>query len=571
MHQPLLVDFAVRMKFRHPGHAARTGGVIFAIAALVPRVYPPDSSMQLCLMPQMFRSILAVAVLAVISSNAAAASRRDQANIDALNQRMQAAEARYRDATVMIGNADPDGQKESDAALEDMEDVVTACMKQRGCSVPTMLAAYKRLLKLNADAEADASDEPDTDDHSSAITADVPEAARAAKLLSDDHRFDKMVQFNPAVQAGIRRWLTDMRGPLISSYENYQYLRYLMWPQYERAGLPEALLFGIMAKESNGKVHSTSRTGAAGLMQFMYSTGRRFGLGDDGTGFDTRYDPRAAAQASAEYLNERMGQLNRSIELALAAYNGGEGRALRVYEGSGGRNFWDADVYNQFPSETQDYVPMVIAAAWLFLHPHEYGLSFPKVDAKPAPLRLSQPSSIYQLTICLGNRGEREGYMRALRNLNPRYQAESWLPAGTTLNATAKIVGLYNRWCTAGPRAELARTLVLSDPANAIVHMGPVTTVAMSSAGTDTVEDGGESAPMAVAPKPAKAEKPAEKSKPAKPKHPRDYRVQRGETLTAIAQKFQCDTGDLAKANRIKGPRFAIRPGQRLKLEGCGE
>ena len=107
----------------------------------------------------------------------------------------------------------------------------------------------------------------------------MPEAARAAHLLADDHRFDKMVQFNPAVQAGIRRWLTDMRGPLVSSYENYQYMRHLMWPQYERAGLPEALLFGIMAKESNGKVHSTSRAGAAGPMQFMYATGRRFGLG----------------------------------------------------------------------------------------------------------------------------------------------------------------------------------------------------------------------------------------------------------------------------------------------------
>ena len=76
-------------------------------------------------------------------------------------------------------------------------------------------------------------------------------------------------------------------------------------------------------------------------MQFMYATGTRFGLGPDGTGFDTRYDPRASAEASAAYLNERMGELNRSIELALAAYNGGEGRALRVYHGSGGRGFWD--------------------------------------------------------------------------------------------------------------------------------------------------------------------------------------------------------------------------------------
>jgi membrane-bound lytic murein transglycosylase D len=508
----------------------------------------------------MFRSILAVAALAAISSNAAALSRRDQANVDALDQRMQAAETRYRDGMVMIGNADPEGQKQSDAALEDMEDVITACMKQRGCSVSTMLAAYKRLLKLNADAEADASgdEEVDEDDHSSPLAADVPEAARATHLLADDHRFDKMVQFNPAVQAGIRRWLTDMRGPLISSYENYQYMRHLMWPQYERAGLPEALLFGIMAKESNGKVHSTSRAGAAGPMQFMHATGLRFGLGDDGTGFDTRYDPRSAALASAAYLNERMGQLNRSIELALAAYNGGEGRALRVYQGSGGRNFWEADVYNQFPSETQDYVPMVIAAAWLFLHPKEYGLSFPKVEAKPAPLRLAQPSSIYQLTICLGNRGERDGYMRALRNLNPRYQAESWLPAGTTLNATTKIVGLYSRWCTSGRRAELARTLVMSNANNAIVRTGPVTTVGMNGVALNAEAGSGNAAGQPV-------------NSEQQPGRPRDYRVQRGETLTAIAQKFQCDTGDLAKVNKIKGPRFAIRPGQRLKLDGCSE
>jgi membrane-bound lytic murein transglycosylase D len=506
----------------------------------------------------MFRSLLAVAVLAAISGNAAALSRRDQAGVDALNQRMQGAEARYRDAMVMIGNADPGAQKESDGALEDMEDVIAECMKQRGCSVPTMLASYKRLLKLSVDAEGEASEEEadDGDDHASPLAADVPEAARAAHLLADDHRFDKMVQFNPAVQAGIRRWLTDMRGPLISSYENYQYMRHLMWPQYERAGLPEALLFGIMAKESNGKVHSTSRAGAAGPMQFMYTTGRRFGLGDDGTGFDTRYDPRSAAVASAAYLNERMGQLNRSIELALAAYNGGEGRALRVYQGSGGRNFWEADVYNQFPSETQDYVPMVIAAAWLFLHPKEYGLSFPKVDAKPATLRLAQPSSIYQLTICLGNRGERDGYMRALRNLNPRYKAESWLPAGTSLNATTKIVGLYNRWCTSGARADLARTLVMSDANTAIVRMGPVTTVGMN--GVSSEADAG-------------GDRPARPAKPEKPQRSRDYRVRRGETLTAIAQKFQCDTGDLAHANKIKGPRFAIRPGQKLKLEGCRE
>jgi membrane-bound lytic murein transglycosylase D len=494
---------------------------------------------------------LALAVLAALPSDAHALSRRDQANIEALDQRMAVAEKRYREAMVRIGNADPTGAAESNAALEDMEDVVAACSAQKGCQLSNMLAAYKRLLKLNADAEAEiVDDEPEgEDDHATALTADVPEAARAARLLADDHRFDKMVQYNPAVQASIRRWLTDMRGALISSHENYQYMRHLMWPNFERGGLPEALLFGIMAKESNGKVHATSRAGAAGPMQFMYATGQRFGIGPDSTGFDTRYDPAMAASASARYLNERMGALNRSIELALAAYNGGEGRAQRVYDGGGGRGFWDAEIYNQFPPETRDYVPMVIAAAWLFLHPREYGLDFPRVDARPATLRLTEPASIYQLTICLGNRGEREGYMRALRNLNPRYEADSWLPAGGSLNATTKIVGLYNRHCIQGKRAALARTLVTSNADSAVVRSTPIgarpATGAMAASTVSTA-----AAATVV---------------------PSHYRVQGGETLTSIASKFQCDTKRLARSNGIKAPRFNIRPGQQLKLESCGK
>ena len=71
--------------------------------------------------------IACLSVLLTVSTDAAALSRRDQTNIDTLNQNMAAAEARYRQALVRIGNSDPDGQKQSDAALEDMEDTITAC------------------------------------------------------------------------------------------------------------------------------------------------------------------------------------------------------------------------------------------------------------------------------------------------------------------------------------------------------------------------------------------------------------------------------------------------------------
>ncbi|MBH1530838.1 transglycosylase SLT domain-containing protein [Stenotrophomonas maltophilia] len=522
--------------------------------------------------------LLALAGLVSLAPDAHAqrVSARDKVKVDALQQRMTAAEKRYSDALLLVANADPKGSNEADAALEDMEDVLNDCVKQKGCQMGTLLASYKRLLKHDADAAAsdDVADEGgdrlEADpDHIGPLTADVPEAARAAALLNDKrHAFDSMVEYNPAVQAGIRRWLTDMRPALLTSYENYQNLRAVMWPEWEKRGLPEALLFGIMAKESNGRVHASSRAGAAGLMQFMPATGRRFGLGPDGTGFDTRFDARSAAEASASYLNERLRELNNNVEMSVAAYNGGEGRAARVFKQSAGQSFWTDSVYNQFPGETKDYVPMVIAAAWIFLHPQQYGVEFPKISAQPATLRLAKSTTIYELTICLGSHGTRDGYMRALRNLNPRYEADGWIPAGTLINATTRIAGLYQRNCVSGPRADLARTLITADLNAAIkrptaasytgsVAVGGVVPVADAAASTSV-----PTTPVAAVatPRPAPA---------ARPKPVRSHKVGKGETLGAIAAKFQCDVPTLARANGLKGPAYSLRHGQTLKLQGC--
>ncbi|MDY0954274.1 MAG: transglycosylase SLT domain-containing protein [Stenotrophomonas rhizophila] len=519
---------------------------------------------------------LAAMLSFVPEAHAQRVSARDRVKIEALDQRMAAAEKRYRDALVLVANADPKGKNEGDAALEDMEDVISACVAQKGCQVSNMLPAYKRLLKDNADNRDGEGDELASDgglleadpDHIGPLSADVPEAARAAALLNDKrHAFDNMVEYNPAVQAGIRRWLTDMRPALMTTYENYQNLRQVMWPEWEKRGLPEALLFGIMAKESNGRVHASSRAGAAGLMQFMPATGRRFGLGPDGTGFDTRFDARSAAEASATYLNERMRELNGSVELSLAGYNGGEGRAVRVFRQSGGQGFWVDSVYNQFPGETKDYVPMVIAAAWIFLHPQQYGVEFPKISAQPATIRLAKSTTIYELTICLGSAGTRDGYMRALRNLNPRYEADGWIPAGTTINATTRIAGLYNRYCVSGPRADLARTLITADLNAAIVRPAAASytgNVAVGSVVPVAQVQASAVASTPVAPVATPAAKP--KAKPA-----RSHKVGKGQTLGAIADKFQCDVRELARANGLKAPAYALRQGQVLKLQGCGK
>ena len=200
-------------------------------------------------------------------------------------------------------------------------------------------------------------------------------------------------------------------------------------------------------------------------------------------------------------------------------------------------------MYNQFPPETKDYVPMVIAAAWLYLHPKEYGLTFPKVDARPTTIRLARPASIYELTICLGNGGTRDGYMRVLRNLNPRYEPDSWIPAGANLNATVKMAGLYNRWCAQGARADLAKQLVMSDANSAIVR---------TARSSHSVAAANGASVAAVA---------------AQPKLPRDHRVERGDTLVSIAQRYSCDAGLWRRPINSKRRATTIRPGQRLKLK----
>ena len=196
----------------------------------------------------------------------------------------------------------------------------------------------------------------------------------------------------------------------------------------------------------------------------------------------------------------------------------------------------------QLPPETRDYVPAVIAAAWLFLHPKKYGLEFPKLDTTPSQFNLARDTSITELTICLGNGGSRDGWFRVLRNLNPRYEATAVIPRGTMLRAPKRVAALYTRNCVQGPRAQMAQELIRAN--RSYVPAGQVMVAAVQAA-----------APAAPAPE--------------KKKKVRDYRVRPGDSLLAIAREHSCDLTVLAKENKLRSPSYMIKPGQRLKLKGC--
>jgi membrane-bound lytic murein transglycosylase D len=421
-----------------------------------------------------------------------------------------------------------DVSDKANAALDDLQTAASQCAATRGCDAARFFAAFDKLLRAPANAAPGAADSggesPDAGaeaGESSPVVATLPQAGRAVALLKG-HKLGDIIAMNDPMKVAIEQWLTQYRPNLMRAWENYQYLRHEMWPQYEKAGLPEALLFGMLAQESGGKVHAVSRSGASGPLQFMSATGARFGLGVV-DGFDQRFDPALAARANAAYINEQLGVFNDNLELAVAAYNGGEGAMQRLAQRHDAAGFWDPKIYFAVSPETRDYVPMVLAAAWLFLHPERYNLQFPKLDTAPAQIVLARPASLDELTVCLGQDGNADGWFRTLRNLNPAYDPRQKLDTGTRLDVPAPLAADYAKLCTNGKWVELASDL--------------------------------HAAALPAA--------------PAQPT-PRRYVVRRGDTLGGIARRHGCSSGELARLNHLKPPHYLLKIGQDLRVSGCG-
>lgn len=141
-------------------------------------------------------------------------------------------------------------------------------------------------------------------------------------------------------------------------------------------GLPIELRF-LAVIESGLRPQVKSRAGALGLWQFMYGTGKMYGLAENSY-IDERMDPAKATDAACRYL-KKLNEIYGDWNLALAAYNAGPGNVNKAIRRSGGkRTYWEVRPF--LPRETQGYVPNFIAAAYLCTFAGEHNLS--PVDTK---------------------------------------------------------------------------------------------------------------------------------------------------------------------------------------------
>lgn len=124
--------------------------------------------------------------------------------------------------------------------------------------------------------------------------------------------------------------------------------------------------------------YARSKAGATGLWQFMYPTGKMYGLNVTSY-IDQRCDPYKATVAAAEYLKTLYNMFG-DWQMVLAAYNAGPGTISKAIRRSGGKKtYWEIRPY--LPTETQGYVPAFIAANYVMNYGAEHNL-YPAVPRK---------------------------------------------------------------------------------------------------------------------------------------------------------------------------------------------
>lgn len=157
------------------------------------------------------------------------------------------------------------------------------------------------------------------------------------------------------------------------------YLYYIV-EECERRGLPTELAL-LPFVESSFNPHATSPAGAAGLWQFIPSTGRVFKLKQDSVR-DERRDVIASTQAALDYLSQ-LYDMYGDWYLALAAYNWGEGSVRRALEQNRKTQQGDDYLNLRMPDETRNYVPKLQAIKNIIDSPEAFSFSLPPIDNKP--------------------------------------------------------------------------------------------------------------------------------------------------------------------------------------------
>ncbi|MCX6242384.1 MAG: LysM peptidoglycan-binding domain-containing protein [Bacteroidetes bacterium] len=283
--------------------------------------------------------------------------------------------------------------------------------------------------------------------------------------------------------------------------------------QLDRFNMPLELKYLAVIESALNPI-ANSKAGAKGLWQFMYGTGKVYGL-KVSSYVDDRYDPFKATIAACEHLQD-LYDIYGNWSLALAAYNSGAGNVNKAIRRSGGlKNFWA--IHKYLPKETRSYVPAFIAASYVLAYANEHkiypvdpGILYYEVDT----VTVKHPLTFDQLSEMLNIPWDEISF------LNPAYKKG-------VIPATPEV-----------PYKLRLRKKYIADFIN------------------------NENTIYAYKTRKALSEDASLAAIYASYRETQQYTVKKGETMASIAKKFHMSIPELKSLNNIK--KNAVKPKQKI-------
>jgi membrane-bound lytic murein transglycosylase D len=355
----------------------------------------------------------------------------------------------------------------------------------------------------------------------------------AARIAALKRKTPIPLVFNEHVRGFIRLYAVDKRG----SVAKILGLTKLYFPLFEEKldeyNVPLEMKY-LAIVESALNPTAVSSAGAKGLWQFMYGTGKMYGL-QSSSFIEDRYDPYKASVAASRHLRD-LYNIYGDWFLALAAYNSGPGNVNKAIRRAGGiKDYWA--IWDYLPAETRGYVPAFIAVNYIMnyygehnIHPVEPGFLYQDIDT----LRTTHLLSFDQINGILGIP------MRDLQFLNPQYKLGIIPAAGLS---SPNVIRLPRKFVSQFQKRE--EEIYAYKSAATIEREGLYARLEGLSAGS-----GSQSAEQGAAEKGQKI-----------------HIVQQGENLGSIARMYRAYISQLIAWNNLKDAD--VTPGQKLIVFGA--
>ena len=421
------------------------------------------------------------------------------------------------------------------------------------------------------------------------------------KAYANTGKLDR--NLSPAMETQVRyhfiKYSRERRGTMENFLRNsIPYLNYTK-SVFRSRGLPEDLAY-LAYLESGYNPVAVSRSNAVGMWQFISSTGKAYGLRQDWW-TDERRDPYRSTEAAASYLS-RLYDIFHDWHLAVASYNGGEGKIGRAKEATGASKLHEIiqkndrlDYNLQLREETMLYVPRFLAISKIMRNADTLGIRPASPDADhpvlvPVATLTAKPATdLVELSRRL-NMSWKEFLAynpHILRSISPagrsctvyvpknkesqakallagRLSGAGWryykVAKGDTLARVSSRTGVPASIISQLTPGKLKRGQTLRMPASgrnlpAIQPSAPVRETAIASASPRRNTSRNDHARNALA-----------ELRGSRGSLPATYKVQSGDTLSSIARKYDMDLSDIYAANGGENKLGTLHIGQVIRL-----